>query len=325
MARRCILLVGVFTAAGASFAFAADDDVNAEARREVLRKSYGTYAGELRTPDGRIDIPRLAMELKELKATSYNYLIARADTDWDDLKRFLPIAEQARLRVWVTILPPSESPPRLKRFSEPFRLDFEKWGVELARLSLQYPALVAWSIDDFVHNLRVADYNKDPFTPERTRRMVEAARKVNPRFAFVPCVYFKQATPEFCKTYGPLLDGILFPYRSESTTPNLKNPEEVGREVAILRERFGKDFPIIIDIYATAHSRLGASTPEYVERLMLLSYPVADGVHIYRHQNQRDPKQKTKYDIIRRIMSSWSYGSAKPIQPPPATSTSPGL
>jgi hypothetical protein len=276
---------------------AAETD-DAAARRHALLHSYGTYGFNLRTSDGHIDSGRLLADLTELHANTYNWLIAGAATDWDDLHTFLPLARQHGIRVWVTLLPPSESPPRTKRFSEPFRLDYEKWVSELAALSAREPALVAWSVDDFAYNQKV-------ITPERLRKIISGGREKNPRFAFVPCVYFKQATPVFVARYGKLLDGILFPYRSESTTAGLSDATQVTPEVKKLKERFGHDFPIIVDIYATRHSKLGASTPEYVEQVMQLAQPVADGVHIYRHQDKNNPKEREKYEVIRREMNSW--------------------
>jgi hypothetical protein len=276
---------------------AADDA--AAVRRQALRHSYGTYAGEVRTADGHVDCNRLVAELGELHANTYNWLISRANTDWDDLHTFLPLAKEKGLRVWVTLLPPSESAPKTKSNSEPFRQDYEKWSAELADLSVHEPALVAWSIDDFAYNLKT-------FTPDRMRKIIAAQREKNPRFAFVPCVYYSQAKPAFAKQYSEYLDGILFPYRSESTTAGFTDSASVVSEVKTLKERFGDDFPIIVDIYATRHSRLGSSTPEYVEAVMKAAYPVADGVHIYRHQNKLDPQERVKYDIIERVMSSWS-------------------
>ena len=276
---------------------AAEDNAS-DARRNALRHSYGTYAGELRTPAGRMDCQRLIAELGELHANTYNWLIARGPTDWDDLHTFLPLAREKGIRVWVTLLPPSESPPKTKHFSEPFRLDYEKWATELAALSAREPALVAWSVDDFAYNLKI-------FTPEYMRTIIAAQRAKNPKFAFAPCVYYKQATPAFCVKYRQLLDGILFPYRSESTTAGFSDAASVTSEVKTLKERFGGDFPIIVDIYATRHSTLGSSTPQYVEQVMKLAQPVADGVHIYRHQNKLDPKEREKYDVIQRVMSSW--------------------
>src|SRR6478735_2777069 len=101
---------------------------NATARRQSLAHSYGTYGANLRTSDGHIDSQRLLADLAELHANTYNWLIAGAATDWDDLHTFLPLAHKQGIRVWVTLLPPSESPPRAKHFSEPFRLDYEKWA-----------------------------------------------------------------------------------------------------------------------------------------------------------------------------------------------------
>jgi hypothetical protein len=276
---------------------AADDA--AAARRQSLSRSYGTYAGELRTAAGHMDCDRLIVELGELHANTYNWLISHANTDWDDLHAFLPLAKEKGIRVWVTLLPPSESAPKTKHNSEPFRQDYEKWAAELADLSLHEPALVAWSIDDFAYNLKT-------FTPDQMRKIIAAQRAKNSRFAFVPCVYYGQAKPAFAKQYGEFLDGILFPYRSESTTAGFTDSDSVVAEVKTLKERFGDDFPIIVDIYATRHSRLGPSTPEYVEQVMKAAYPVADGVHIYRHQNKLDPQERLKYDIIERVMSSWS-------------------
>jgi hypothetical protein len=275
------------------------DEADGAARRAALLHSYGTYAWAIRTPDGHLDISRLLAELGELGANNYNFLIGLADTDWDDLRAFLPLAEKAKIRVWVTLLPPTESPPHSKKFSEPFRLDFEKWAAELSSLSSREPALVAWSIDDFAHNLST-------FTPERMRNIIAAQRTRNPRFAFVPCVYYTQATEQFAARYGEFIDGILFPYRSESTKSGLTDATQVAREVETLKVRFGQGFPIVVDVYATRHSSLGNSTPAYVGDVMQLAHPIADGVHIYTHQNKRESAGREKYDVIQQIMAGWS-------------------
>ena len=126
-----------------------------------LRGARGTYAGQPRQASGRVDQARLLAELDELGVNSYNWLVWQRETDWEDLREFLPAARARGWRVWVTLVPPSESPPKTKAYSEPFRLDYLRWAEEIARLSLVEPALVAWSIDDFAHNLKV-------FTPAVT-------------------------------------------------------------------------------------------------------------------------------------------------------------
>jgi len=203
----------------------------------------------------------------------------------DALKLFLPLARKANLKVWVTLVPPSEPPP-----SEPFRLDYEQWATELAKLSLAEPNLVAWSIDDFSHNQKF-------FIPEYLGKLLAAACAINPKLAFVPCCYYKEITPSFVTNYGHLLDGILFPYRAESVGANLKDASQVENEIAKLHEMLGLKFPVILDIYATAHSHLGATTPEYLKDVLIAGMKSADGIFIYCHQ---DPvKSSAKYQIIK--------------------------
>ncbi len=253
-------------------------EVSARLRAEAVRGAMGTYNAPPRLSNRRVDIDRLMAELRDIHANTYNWLIAHGTNDWDDLKLFLPMARQNGLRVWVTLLPPSESPPHYPVYSEPFRLDYDRWVEELARLSLAEPSLVAWSIDDFMHN-------KSTFTPGRMGQLVSLSKAINPKLAFVPCVYFRQVTPDFAAEYGLLVDGILFPYRAESAKMNLTDAQFVESEVARLRELLGPEMPIILDVYASSHSRLGSSTAGYVDEAMQRGFRSCDGVLIYCHQN----------------------------------------
>ncbi len=256
-----------------------------------IRGALGTYANAPRLESGRVNMPRLISELKDIHADTYHWLILKPN-DWEELKRFLPLAQKAHLKVWVTLVPPSESKPIAKESSEPFCMDYERWAAELATLSLSEPNLVVWSIDDFVHNLKF-------FTPEYVAKLVGISRAINPNLAFIPCCYFTQITPLFVKNYSHLLDGILFPYRAESKGRNLQDATQVENEVATLRGLFSNpNFPIFLDIYATIHSKLGASTPEYVKDVLTAARKCADGVLIYCHQ---DPvKSPAKYKIIKK-------------------------
>ncbi len=286
------LLCGLFFAVAASPGRAVD--AAAPDRAAALRGCLATYNAPPRGADGRVDQSRLLQELAELGANTYNWLVWHQATDWDDLQRFLPRARAQNLRVWVTLVPPSESPPRTKTFSEPYRLDYERWAQEIARLSLAEPNLVAWSIDDFAHNLSV-------YTPAKLRLLLEGARRLNPRLAFVPCVYFRQITPAFAASHGGLLDGVLFPYRNESVKANLTDPGQVAAEVARVRQLFPPGLPVIVDVYATRHSSLGDSTPEYVAAVLAAGRAAADGVMVYCHQNPKN--QAAKHAIIRRAFA----------------------
>ena len=190
-------------------------------RNQNIWNVYGTYNAAPRDKQGRVDIKRLVAELTDIRANTYNWLVWHAKTDWDDLRKFLPLARKQGLLVWVTLVPPSESPPHTKSYSEPFRLNFERWGEEIAKLSIREPNLVAWSIDDFTHNLKV-------FNPQRMRKIIKKTLKINPGLAFVPCSYFPRITADFIHSYKGLIDGILFPYRHESAGANLKDPSLVA-------------------------------------------------------------------------------------------------
>jgi hypothetical protein len=267
-------------------------------RARVIFGTRATYCNAPRKADTRVDVDRLIAELVELHANTYSFCIHNYATDWDDLQLILPRAREKGIRIWGSLVPPSESPPRTKKYSEPFRLDYRRWAVEFAKLSLREPNLVAWSIDDFTHNL------KAPYTPEYVRAMLDAAHKINPKLAFVPCCYFPAIKPAFVTNYCPLIDGILFPYRHESDKANLKDPSLVEPELKQIKQMVGPAFPVVLDIYATAHSRLGATTPEYVEQAMIAGQRAADGVMIYCHQ---DPlKNPEKYQIIKRLFGQWA-------------------
>jgi len=233
-----------------------------EERAGQLRGSFGTYDAEPRLANGHVDANLLLSELVELDARTYNWLIWHGDTDWDDLKTFLPLAKQHHISVWVTLVPPSESPPKTGKFSEPFRLDYEKWAAQIAALSKDQPNLVAWSIDDFCANRKL-------FTPVEVRKMMDIAHAKNPRLAFVPCCYYSDITPVFATNFGSLLDGVLFPYRDESNGINMDDASHVVAEIQKIKSVMGRSMPVILDVYATPHSQyLNGSQPPYVRAVM---------------------------------------------------------
>lgn len=250
---------------------------DAQSRQAVFKDCRGTYGRPTWTTNNHADTATLLRDLEEIDANTFHWAIHTYSNEWDEVKAFLPSARAKHIKVWITLMPPSESPPRLKMFSEPFRLDYVRWATEIAKLSLTETNLVAWSIDDFTHNLKT-------FTPEYLGAMMKASHDINPRLTFVPCCYYKAITPAFAKDYGPLLDAVLFPYRDESSGGNLKNPDNVEKEINTLRTLLGPQMPIILDVYASAHSRLGATTPAYVKKAVGDGLQAADGVMIYTHR-----------------------------------------
>lgn len=288
MSRRWTPLLALLLCSIAALSIRAGDPA-ANARTDVLRGCLGTYGSPPRRADKHVDIPLLLEQLKDLGANTYNWLVWSEATDWDDLQAFLPKARERGLKVWVTLVPPSESPPKTKRYSEPFRTDYDKWAVEIAKLSVAQPNLVAWSIDDFA-------YNASAFTPEHSRQMIAAAHEVNPKLAFIPVVYWGQLKPKLAD-YRGLFDGVLYPYRHDSVKMNLTEMGTVKPEVAKVRQLLGDDLVVIVDVYQTKHSRAGSSTPQYVRDVIDEARPVSDGVMIYTHPNPKTESEK--YQAVR--------------------------
>jgi len=278
-----------------------DSPSNRIVRSKNLSGVFGTYDAEPRKADGRVDVDRLVNELVTIKANTYNFLVWRATNDWDDFKLFLPKARKKHIKVWVTIVPPSESPPHTRNYSEPFRLDYQRWATEIATLSLKEPNLVAWSLDDF-------SYSSETFTLEYITQMVGRARAINPHLAFVPCLYYGHVTIKLGEQYRSLVDGILFPYRHEAGKRNLSEWDTLPVEIARIKERFGGALPVFVDVYATKHSQLNDASPEYVEQVMSLARQHSDGVLIYCHQYEATSPEK--YRVIKRLFADWSTESA---------------
>jgi hypothetical protein len=161
---------------------------------------------------------------------------------------------------------------------------------------------VGWSIDDFATNTRAIGL-------ENLRAAVGAARAINPRLAFFPCVYFRYASPAFVRDLGPIIDGIFFPYRNESTKANLTDTAAVAEEIRILHERLGPGKAVVFMLYASRHSTLGSTTPEYCETALNAARPAADGVIVYVHQDPQ--KSPEKYQIIRRLFGAWAETAAR--------------
>ena len=134
-----------------------------------------------------------------------------------------------------------------------------------------------------------------------------AAHAYNPHLGFVPVTYFPRITARFAQDYGNVLDGCLFYYRHESAGANLTDPSLCADEIATVRDIMGPDMPIILGFYATAHSSLGDTTPEYVEEVMRCGHKHADGIMVYTHQKPGTPM----YRIIKRLFSRWNSGGKR--------------
>jgi hypothetical protein len=265
-----------------------------EQNSTLLKGTLGTYATPPRLPDGRVDEKQLIAELKDIHANTYNWLIWRKKGGLSALENFLPLAADAGISVWITLVPPSERPAPV-----PYGYDYVKWAVTFAKLSKKYPNLVAWNIDDFnsVSNFKL-------FTPQYLNKALSSANLINPKLKFVATCYINEINSAFVKKYNSFFDGILFPYMAYTSAKgaNLQDPTLVKSEIAKIRNLVGRRVPIIIDVYASRHSSLGSATPEYVKQVINAGLKYADGIMIYT--NQDPDKSPKKYDIVKKTFAN---------------------
>ncbi|MFI5385406.1 MAG: hypothetical protein ACHQ50_04715 [Fimbriimonadales bacterium] len=273
-------------------------------RGAAYRGSWGTYdaapyiEAKAMKPEMRMDVDRLIKELVDLKVNTYCFLIWHQAVDWVELHRFLPEARKHGIRVWVYLTPPSEQPPidRSYGYDEPFRMDYERWGRELARLSLEEPNLVGWCIDDFP-----IDNNMKVLTPAYLGKAVEGARRINPKFAFMPCVYeMTGGRAERLRAYKGIFDGIFLCHNLQSDeTTEQQHRTYMEQNVAATRSVFGKTIPIVSFQFTTRWRDALPPSPQRTAFLLRLSRSLCDGVICYLH-----PKpDATNREAIREVFA----------------------
>ena len=235
----------------------------------------------------------LINQLKDLHCNAYTWLIM-PDTNSvknksvTQLEEFLPIAKKNNIEVWALLIPPVELAAIGGKYPTD---DMRVWAAELAGLSVTYSNFKAWTIDDFTHSAKL-------YTTQYVSEFQNIAKKINPNFKFYPVCYFKEsANHKFADAYGPLIDGIWFPYRNESVKADLVDPSHVIDEVNELRDYFGKNFPICLAPYSSRHSKLGIPTADYVSKVIKSGFQCADGIMIFRHPNP--VKDAEKYQTIK--------------------------
>ena len=206
------------------------DNISKEIKEPKISWVLGDYDWEIRDSSGRVDVDKLVTQLKNASINTYAFLINHRETDYDDLKFFLSAAEKAEIDVWAYLAPPSECPP----YSEPYKTDYIKWSSELAKLSLEYPNLKAMAIDDFNANMNF-------FTPDYVGEMRKASRSLNPKFLFMPVIYYAAIDDGLREAYGEYIDGVIFPYR-DWPEGNVNSTKSELRQIRYASKRLKGNF-----------------------------------------------------------------------------------
>jgi lysophospholipase L1-like esterase len=165
------------------------------------------YASPVLDANRRVDAAATLDRVAGLHANTY-FVLIHSVSDWERLKNeFLPAAVTRGLDIWTYFVPPSECPDSCKL---PFDKDYIRIAAGVAELSLKYPNLKGLAIDDFMDNTKL-------YTPEYVGRMRAAGRAINPKFQFLPLLYWRSMTSAVLDQYDTVIDGVIFAYRDEPT------------------------------------------------------------------------------------------------------------
>ncbi|MFB6723936.1 hypothetical protein ACFCV3_27405 [Kribbella sp. NPDC056345] len=233
--------------------------------------------------DGRYhyDSPKLIQRLKAMNVNTYLFGIWESPTDWDDLRsEFAPLARAAGIDIWLDLVPPSECQadrpegPYLEGYcSRPFKLDFVAWARNIATLSLQYPNIKAWQIDDFL-----IGQNQQLFTTQYLAQIKQTQDAINPNLGFLTTMYHWDYTDEHLDRLAPYIDGVLFPYLGggQSTTDSRYVAAQLDELLAKLTPRH---LDLILLLYTDRFLDAALSpSPEYVAESLKQAMPyAADG------------------------------------------------
>lgn len=215
----------------------------------------GDFAAPVWLPIGddgvkHIDIDATLDALEEANANTYAYIISGlphygdGDTgpleitaaQWADLPAFADAAAQRGIDVYVYMPPPSiggldrtQPRPEQEPGLMPYGWDYIAWAEETARLSVDHPNIGGLMIDDFDSN---TPYEFSPyafaFTPGYVQQMASAAKALNPEFTIHGVVY--QPAMDVASAFRGALDGVIFPYRGETSTPGTSDPSSARSE-----------------------------------------------------------------------------------------------
>ncbi|MFK0248915.1 hypothetical protein ACIQUM_29820 [Amycolatopsis azurea] len=206
-----------------------------------------SYATPVRKADGHVDAQATVDRLRAMNADTYAFLVNRS-TDWGDLEQaFLPAAQASGLAVWVYLVPPTECPEQDCDKYLPYKGNYVAWGEAIARLSVRFPVLKAWAMDDF-------NANVGTFTTEYTAKMRNAARAIQPSLDFYPVVYANAVSQSFVDRYAAVIDSLILPFRDDPYRNTLWTGSLRSQLDQIVARLAGKSRKAILMVYASTLS-----------------------------------------------------------------------
>ena len=227
----------------------------------------GSDATPIRRGDDRVDTPATISRLIQMHANVHMFGIGRGQ-DWDDLRfEFAPAAQAAGIKVWVYLWPPSDCTDDKCTNYPPYGKRYDDWARAIAQLSVQYPVVTAWAIDDFA-NSRNGVNNLDYLTPAYLTQVRKLSQSIQPMLEFYPVVYYTFATQSFIDRYAPVIDALIMPYRDDPYRNTLWTASLQGQLNNLITRLASRNRKLILMVYAKGLSNTQVVPDvEYVRRV----------------------------------------------------------
>lgn len=215
----------------------------------------------------QLDVPAT---IRSLQANHFHCYVQpieeKPPMSFEDFKRLLPAAQAAGIAVWPVLVTQT-----IGAASLPYGKDYVRWAKVLARLSLKYPVVRGFNIDD-----TDAGGMDRVFTRSYMCRIYQAGKKVNPRLLFVPTIY--DLDPGEANRLAGCVDGVWLWWTNLEQDNGLRAFLEDGRLVA------GNRFPVYAGIYAhsTSWHKEGSPKAKVFKKALTLGCTYSDGVVLWQ-------------------------------------------
>lgn len=248
------------------------------------------WSGPVAKTDGSVDEEGT---IQWLHANGFrcNVFVMRttAPNDWVSFQKLVPAADAVGIDLWPVLIPPSEGAD-----SHPYGADYISWAKALAKLSLRYPHLRGFNIDDIDRGV-----SPNTFTRSYLCQIYRAKQTINPRLQFVPTIYDLD-TSEADRLAG-CVDGAWLWWVNLEKATGLSSFLENSRLAVKGR------FPIYGGVYAqgTSWHKSGEPLPKVFQETLEDTCRYADGAVIYLLSLQKN-------DPLLAITESFTEGGSSP-------------
>lgn len=240
--------------------------------------------------DHSLDVAKTIERLKQAGFQCEIAVVGGAPSrNWDDFKKLAAAANSAGIDLWPVILPPSEGT------SAPYGHDYLAWAETFARLSIEFPHVRGFNIDDLDQGV-----SPETFTRDYVCQIYQTKQRINSKLLFVPTIY--DLDRKVADRLAGCVDGTWLWWVNLEKATGLPSFLENSRLAADGR------FPIYGGVYAhwTSWHKQGNPVPEVFKETLEDTCEHADGAMIWNISLEPE-------DPLLEITKRFLRGGASPL------------